>query len=75
MQGNIKFSKHLKRLMLDNHMTAYELSQKSGISKSYIYHLYSGYMNNPSVEACKRLAFSLGVEMEELLNYMEVEDE
>ena len=69
MQGNRKFSVHLRNLMLSNHMTAYELSQKSGISKSYIYHMISGKMYNPTIEVCTRLAYSLGIEVEEMLDY------
>lgn len=68
MKGLRGFDEHLKKLMLKKHITPYQLSVRTGISKSYIYALCNGTNTNPSVEVCRRIAFSLGIELIELIN-------
>ena len=68
MKGLRGFDEHLKKLMLKKHITPYQLSVRTGISKSYIYALCNGNNTNPSIEGCRRIAFSLNIELIELIN-------
>ena len=68
MKGLWVFDEHLKKLMLKKHITPYQLSVRTGISKSYIYALCNGNNTNPSIEVCRRIAFSLNIELIELID-------
>lgn len=68
MKGLMGFDIHLKKLMLKKHITPYQLSAKTGVSKSYIYALCNGTNTNPSIEVCRRIAFSLNIELIELID-------
>ena len=68
MKGLRGSDEHLKKLMLKKHITPYQLSVRTGISKSYIYALCNGNNTNPSIEVCRRIAFSLNIELIELIN-------
>ena len=68
MKGLRGFDEHLKKLMLKKHITPYQLSVRTGISKSYIYALCNGNNTTPSIEVCRWIAFSLYIELIELIN-------
>ena len=68
MKGLRGFDEHLKKLMLKKHITPYQLSVRTGISKSYIYAMCNGNNTNPSIVVCRRIAFSLNIELIELIN-------
>jgi XRE family transcriptional regulator, master regulator for biofilm formation len=58
----------IKQLRLQRGYSINELSEKAGISKSYLSYIERGIQKNPSLHILSRLANSLGTTLEELLD-------
>lgn len=57
----------IKRLRLQKGYSINELSEKSGVSKSYLSYIERGIQQNPSLQVLSRLAKTLDTNMEDLL--------
>jgi XRE family transcriptional regulator, master regulator for biofilm formation len=57
----------LKHYRKNKGMTINELSQKAGISKSYISSIERGLQRNPSIQILQKLADTLGISLTKLL--------
>ncbi|WP_246942985.1 helix-turn-helix domain-containing protein [Bacillus pinisoli] len=60
--------KVIKEWRLKRGMSLTELSNRSGVSKSYLSFIERGKQNNPSIEVIDKLATALKVEVHSLLN-------
>lgn len=58
----------MKQLRLQRGYSINELSEKAGISKSYLSYIERGIQKNPSLHILSRLASSLGTTLEDLLD-------
>lgn len=57
----------IKRLRLQKGYSINELSEKSGVSKSYLSYIERGIQQNPSLQVLSRLAKTLDTNVEDLL--------
>jgi transcriptional regulator with XRE-family HTH domain len=69
----MKISAKLRELRKNNNLTLKELSQKSGISVSFISDIENS-RRNPSIETLKVLAKALGVSPDEFLKENNIEE-
>ncbi|MFE8697313.1 helix-turn-helix domain-containing protein [Cytobacillus sp. FJAT-53684] len=58
----------IKRLRQELGYSINELSEKAGVSKSYLSYIERGIQRNPSLQVLSRLAKTLDTTMEDLLN-------
>lgn len=58
----------IKQLRLQRGYSINELSEKAGISKSYLSYIERGIRKNPSLHILSKLANSLGTTLEDLLD-------
>lgn len=61
MQEKLIYYLHKERI------TIYELHKRSSVSLSYLYNLFHGRMENPSIKILTMIAFSLNCDLEDLL--------
>ncbi|QED46786.1 helix-turn-helix domain-containing protein [Cytobacillus dafuensis] len=64
----------IKRLRIEKGYSINELSEKSGISKSYLSYIERGIQQNPSLQVLSRLANTLETNVEDLLDNKKKED-
>ncbi|MCM3217369.1 helix-turn-helix domain-containing protein [Niallia taxi] len=57
----------LKRLRLEKGYSINELSDRAGVSKSYLSYIERGIQKNPSLQVLSKLASTLDTHVEELL--------
>ncbi|MCE4050057.1 MULTISPECIES: helix-turn-helix domain-containing protein [Bacillaceae] len=57
----------LKRLRLEKGYSINELSDRAGVSKSYLSYIERGIQKNPSLQVLSKLATTLDTHVEELL--------
>ncbi|MFO1443340.1 helix-turn-helix domain-containing protein [Bacillus sp. Bva_UNVM-123] len=57
----------IKRLRLEKGYSINELSDKAGVSKSYLSYIERGIQQNPSLQVLSRLAETLDTNVEDLL--------
>jgi XRE family transcriptional regulator of biofilm formation len=57
----------LKKLRLKRGYSINELSDRAGISKSYLSYIERGIQKNPSLQVLSKLAYTLDTNVEELL--------
>jgi len=57
----------IKRLRLEKGLSINELSEKAGVSKSYLSYIERGIQQNPSLHVLSRLAETLDTNVEDLL--------
>ncbi len=57
----------IKRLRLEKGLSINELSEKAGVSKSYLSYIERGIQQNPSLHVLSRLAETLDTHVEDLL--------
>lgn len=55
-----------------HHITAYELSKKSGVSMTYCYRLLNKKMTNPSIKVIQLLAIALDINYAEFIKDIRV---
>ncbi|WP_456276812.1 helix-turn-helix domain-containing protein [Bacillus sp. AK128] len=60
--------KRIKELRLKRGMSLTELSNVSGVSKSYLSFIERGKQNNPSIEVMEKLAHALKIEVHFLIS-------
>ncbi|MBU8880509.1 helix-turn-helix domain-containing protein [Bacillus sp. FJAT-29790] len=58
----------IKRLRLEKGYSINELSEKAGVSKSYLSYIERGIQRNPSLQVISKLASTLGTNVEDLLD-------
>ena len=58
----------IKKLRLKRGFSINELSDKSGVSKSYLSYIERGIQKNPSLQVLTKLAYTLDTNVEELLD-------
>lgn len=59
--------KRIKRLRLEKGYSINELSEKAGVSKSYLSYIERGIQQNPSLQVLSKLAETLNTNVEDLL--------
>ncbi|WP_249365640.1 helix-turn-helix domain-containing protein [Cytobacillus citreus] len=64
----------IKRLRIKKGYSINELSEKSGISKSYLSYIERGIQQNPSLQVLSRLANTLDTDVEDLLDNKKKEE-
>lgn len=64
------FGDNLKKIAKSKDISMYKLSKDSGVSQSYISELVSGKQNNPTMDIAKKLARTLNVSIDELINWI-----
>ncbi len=57
----------IKRLRLEKGFSINELSEKAGVSKSYLSYIERGIQQNPSLQVLSKLAETLNTNVEDLL--------
>lgn len=65
---NKDFTEYLKEFCLKKGITAYELSEITGISRTYCYRLLKGEMKNPSLKIIRTINVTLNLNYEDFLN-------
>ncbi|MEH7342876.1 helix-turn-helix domain-containing protein [Bacillus sp. JJ1532] len=58
----------IKRLRIEKGLSINELSEKAGVSKSYLSYIERGIQQNPSLQVLSRLAKTLDTDVEDLLD-------
>jgi XRE family transcriptional regulator of biofilm formation len=66
-QENIMVQNRIKQLRLLKGYSINALSEKTGVSKSYLSYIERGIQKNPSLQILSKLANSLGTTVEDLL--------
>lgn len=69
---NKEFTEYLKEYCLKKSITAYELSNLTGISRTYCYRLLRGEMKNPSLKIVRQISVILNLNYEDFLNNTEL---
>ncbi|MBY0122948.1 helix-turn-helix domain-containing protein [Bacillus sp. S/N-304-OC-R1] len=65
----------IKRLRIEKGFSINELSEKAGVSKSYLSYIERGIQQNPSLLVLSRLAKTLDTDVEDLLDQTEKSEE
>lgn len=65
---NKEFTEYLKEYCINKGITAYELSELTGISRTYCYRLIKGEMTNPSLRIIRQINVTLNLNYEDFLN-------
>ncbi|TVY05656.1 helix-turn-helix domain-containing protein [Paenibacillus cremeus] len=60
--------KRIHELRLQKKYSITELAERAGVAKSYISNIERGIMSNPSIQFLEKVAESLGVSMDDLIN-------
>jgi transcriptional regulator with XRE-family HTH domain len=63
----MSISANIKKIVLEKHITIFDLIQGTGVSPSYIYELLRNDKENPSLLITKKIADFLGVTVDELI--------
>ena len=71
MDINIKFSKTLKLIRKSKGMTQEQLAERSGIDYKYLQKLESKNPSSPTLQVLEKLAFGLGVSLQEFIREIE----
>ena len=64
----------IKQLRLKKRYSINELSEKSGVSKSYLSYIERGIQKNPSLQVLEKLASTLETDVEDLLDQRKNDD-
>ncbi|KAB2336085.1 helix-turn-helix domain-containing protein [Cytobacillus depressus] len=65
----------IKRLRMEKGLSINELSEKAGVSKSYLSYIERGIQQNPSLQVLSRLAKTLSTDVEDLLDQRKNSDD
>lgn len=65
----------IKRLRMEKGFSINELSEKAGVSKSYLSYIERGIQQNPSLQVLSRLALTLDTDVEDLLDQAKKSEE
>lgn len=60
--------KRIRELRIQKRYSITELAERAGVAKSYISNIERGIMSNPSIQFLEKVADSLGVSMDDLIN-------
>lgn len=74
MDINIKFSKTLKLIRKSKGMTQEQLAERSGIDYKYLQKLESKNPSSPTLQVLEKLAFGLGISLQEFIKEIENKD-
>lgn len=71
MDINIKFSKTLKLIRKSKGLTQEQLAERSGIDYKYLQKLESKNPSSPTLQVLEKLAFGLGISLQEFIKEIE----
>lgn len=63
--------KTLKRLIRERNMTQGDISRATKIKRSYVSHIFCGYVGNPRLDTLYKISKSMGMTTTELINEIE----
>lgn len=69
---NKQFTEYLIEYCKKKRITAYELSNRTGVSMTYCYKLLKGQMKNPSIKIIRQIGVSMKLNYEDFLNDVEL---
>lgn len=69
---NKQFTEYLQEYCEMKQITAYELANITGVSRTYCYKLLKGQMKNPSIKIIRQIGVTMKLNYEEFLNDVEL---
>lgn len=69
--NGVTIGKTLKRLIRERNMTQGDVSRATKIKRSYVSHIFCGYVGNPRLDTLYKISKSMGMTTTELINEIE----